>query len=543
MRIVRQIRRPWNTSSMTGPGVGRSHPPGALGPFRRWFLVAAGSVVVVAASFGECLGAPEVPGGLRVQMSLDVAGELLAPAGPDAPPVRQPVEMAARFEFTERVSGQAAPGDSPRPVVCRFYREAEATMRVGGVPTTVTLAADARSILVARQGTTPTPYLADGFLSGDEADLLDTPFDPLLLDDLPARRAMAIGATWEIPADICAGLLAIDTLESGGMEARLEEVVDGRAKIAISGIIDGAADGVPTHVTVEGHWFAAAAEVSADEHAAAADPVASAAVFPEKTAFTDAAAEAADATIAVATPRFELHGPVLQVSAVIRERRQASHVAPGFEVEARLSVSREPVDAADVPADVPAACQPPRRRGDGAPGRVWYRDEDGRFDLVYDARWRRVEDGANGLVMRLIDRGALIGQGSITGLSAAADAAAPTPEDVQRDVERSLAGQIARVEAAEEWTRDDGLKVVRVASSGTAGQLPFRWMHYVLADQHGGRVHVTIMCEESLVQRLGDADRQLIGGLRLGAAAGAASPGRARPAAAAAPDGSRLQTR
>ena len=180
---------------------------------------------------------------------------------------------------------------------------------------------------------------------------------------------------------------------------------------------------------------------------------------------------------------------------------------------------RQADSAADVPDQTVRAGadegQMLRRRGKGEPGRVWYRDPRGRFDLVHDVRWRRVEDGANGLVMRLVDRGALVAQCSLTSLPQATAASLPTRFDVQRDVERSLAGQIARSDAAEESDRDDGLRVVRLASSGTAGRLPFRWIHYVLAAEDGSRVSVTFMFEESMQQRFGDADRRLIEGLRL----------------------------
>ena len=450
------------------------------------------------------------PVGLRVRIKLDVSGELLAPAGTDAPPVREPVEMTARFDFEETPpeasaaqSNVAQDSVAQTALVRRSYRDATAVMKVGEATTTATLAADARRLLVARQGTTAVPYLADGFLSGEESDLLETPFDSLLLDELLPKEPVRAGQAWEIPADVTAGLLAIDTVESGVIEARVQEVRDGRAKVTFAGVIDGAVDGVPTHVTVEGS-FAVAARDSA----------------------------ATDASTDSESVLHELHGRLFQVSAVLRERRQASHVAPGFEVEARLLVARtalaasaEPASgqAADIAADVvakttpdrPPQGQPFRRRGDGVPGRIWYRDAKDRFDLVHDSRWRRVEDGANGLVMRMVDRGALVGQCSITSLPQAAAVPLPTGDEVQRDVERSLAGQIVQSDNAEESDRADGLKVVRVASSGTAGRLPFRWIHYVLAAQDGRRISVTFMYEASMLQRFADADRSLVEGVRL----------------------------
>jgi hypothetical protein len=449
--------------------------------------------------------APEDRPGLRVGIELDVTGELVVPVGRDGAPSREPVEMTARFDFEETAADTPPQTGSKDQVAggvvavaSRSYRDATASMRVGGTTTNATLAADARRLLVARCGTTPIPYLTEAFLTGDEFDLLETPFDSLLLDELLAKEPVTIGQTWEIPADLTAGLLAIDTVDSGGLEARIEDVIDERAKVVISGIVDGAADGVPTHVTVEGQFTVAARSVAAVEAASDDEPV-----------------------------RHELHGRVTQVSAVIRERRQASHVAPGFEVEAKLLVTRTPIDAerpvadptaepaADSTPSSPVQGSPLRRSGAAAPGQVWYRDADGRLDLIHDTRWRRVEDDANGLVMRLVDRGALVGQCSISSLPRAPAAALPTRADLQRDIERSLAGQVDRTDAAEETDRDDGLRVVRLASSGTAGQLPFRWIHYVLAAQDGRRASVTFMFEESMQQRFADADRPLIESLRL----------------------------
>jgi hypothetical protein len=465
-------------------------------------VVTTGCLLV--ASGAQAADATDATTGLRVRIKLDVRGELLAPVGPDAPPLREPVEMAARFDFEETSpalsSGETAP--LPVAVVRRSYRDATASMRIGDTSTTTTLATDARQLLVARRGTTPMPYLADGFLSGEESDLLETPFDSLLLDDLLPGVPVSIGQSWGIPADITAGLLAIDTVESGSIEARVREVSDGRAQVTFAGIIDGAVDGVPTHLTVEGSFAVSATDAVSD-----------------------------DASTDLEVSLYRLQGRVLQASADLRERRQASHVAPGFEVEAHLVVARTPLVSVAESADEQGAdavvdhaaertpvssarALPSRRRGAGGPGRVWYRDPKGRFDLVHDAQWRRVEDGANGMVMRLVDRGALVGQCSITTLPQAAAAALPSGEDVTRDVERSLAGQVVRSDAAEESDRADGLRVVRLGSSGTAGRLPFRWIHYVLAAQDGSRVSATFMCEESMRQRFGDADRLLISELR-----------------------------
>ena len=415
----------------------------------------------------------------RVRVKLDVSGEIFAPAGRDAPPLRLTTNLDAMFDFTE-VPLPAA--DAAEPLVERRYADAVADLRIDGGDRRVALAPEARVVRVALRGTTPSPYLERGFLTRDELDLLEIPFDPLLTATLRPGRTVAVGDSWTIPADAAAGLLAIDTVESGGLEARLDEVVDGLAVVSITGMVDGAADGVPTHVTVEGSCRLPAT-AAAEGHWAVDQP-------PQSAAIT------------------------------IRERREAGHVAPGFDVEARVSFARSAIGAAAQPAqatDVSAEVGP-RRDGPGRPGLVWHRDPLGRFELVHETGWRTIEDGPDGLVLRLVDHGALVAQCSVTALPRASAATPPTIAEVERDLARSLAGQFGAVEHSSEATRTDGVRIVRVVAGGRAGDLPFRWIHAVLTDDAGHRLAVTCLLEAALAERFGDADRRLVDGIRLPAA-------------------------
>jgi hypothetical protein len=407
----------------------------------------------------------------RIRMKLDVSGEIFAPAGRDVPPVRRPIAVDARFDFVQTGSAAAEHG------VIRRYRDAAADVRVEESVRTARLPADARTLRAVLEGATPTPSLATGFLTREELDLLETPFDPLLLDRLLPEAAPTIGGSWTVPADAVAGLLAIDTVEAGTLDATLVEVSDGRAEVKFSGIIDGAADGVPTHVVVEGTY----------------------------------------AVPAGAAGGMRLDAGITNLAVKIQERREASHVAPGFDVEARLTVARtateERADVADAAAE--SAASGDRRRGAGRPGFVWQRGAAGRYDLVHDARWRVIEDGPDGLVMRLVDRGALVAQCSIIALPRAPALAPPTIAEVERDLQRSLAGQFGRLEHSSEATRSDGVRLVRVVVTGRADGLPFRWIHAVLTDDDGDRVAVTCTLEDSLEKRFGTADRELVDGIQL----------------------------
>lgn len=440
-----------------------------------WAVVAG----VAAAGCGAARGdeaVPETPATVRrVSMTLAADGQLFGPVTGAGEPSRQPIAMQGAFEFHEEVRPPAADA-----VALRRYGRANATIDADDAEQSLTLAADAREVSVARLGTTPLPYLADAFLSRDELELLETPFDSILLEDMLPGRPIAADDQWSLPGDLAAGLLAIDTVEAGVLEARVVEIVDGVARVALAGAVDGAVDGVPTHVVVEG-TFSVAAEPDEDG--------------------------------------FVVSGDVTRLDATIKENRQASHVAAGFEIEATIAITREPAmdaptDNADAVEEAPARVV--RRRGPGKPGTVWYRDAEGRYDLVHDSGWRVVEEDAGGVVLRLLDLGALVAQCSITALPRSEDAAPPTVAEVKKHVEQSLSGQFKRFDGTHETLREDnGVRVVRVASEGSAEGLPFRWVHYVLTDGEGRRVNVAFMYEASLEQRFGDADARLVAGLRL----------------------------
>ncbi len=412
----------------------------------------------------------------RVEVTLDVQGQLFAEASPEQSPLTQAIQLDARFEFTE----SAVRGDA---TVVRRYHTAVADYTAGGQTTRSILAVDAREVLVALRGTTPSSYLSEGFLSRDESDLLEMPFDSSLVDGMRSATPIATAAGWSVPADLTAGLLAIDTVESGSLEATLTGVADGTATVALSGTVTGGVDGAPTRITVTGAFRCGA-------------------------------------TLADDDAGWLLDGRIETLDVEIAERREAGWVAPGLDVTAELKLVRSPSAALsepDVTSRQLGQVLADRPRGPGRPGTVWERHRQGRYTLVLDERWRVVEDGSEGIVMRLMDRGALVAQCSIMPLPRTAPDAPPAVDTVRRDVERSLGDQFGLVVAAEQTTRGDGTRVVRVVAEGTAEDRPFRWIHQVLTDPAGHRAAVTCMHEPAAADRFAIADRELVAGLVLAA--------------------------
>ena len=461
---------------------------------------------VVLAFSAEAQARPALPGE-RVclfETRLSVSGVLLVPVdqplGDGEPPaagmperepasvrvVEQPVRAEANLCFLEQ--RQAASGgqvEAENPIL-RHYRKAEANLSVGEGEFTTRLPADSGPVRVQLAGKTVQAWLANGFLTQAEHDLLTTPFDPLFLSALVPQFDVGEGDQWAIDAAAVTGLLCIDTVADGQMLVTVERVTETGTTLSLMASIVGAVDGVSTEIELSGSYQLACAG-------------------------------AAPAS-------------VTQLEVVMRESRQPGPVGPGLAVEAALrmacrlpageaepaaAASERPHEEASRPADQALARADRPRRGPGQPGCLWLADTYGRFDLIYPNRWKLIEQGAEEVVLRLVDLGALIGQVTIRPLPP--NGSPLSLEILQQDIERSLAGQFSHLLAAAESHRSDGTKILRVASAGEADGLPFRWIHYHLSGPNGQRASISFMVETKHEERFGVADQRLVEGLSMSA--------------------------
>jgi len=403
-----------------------------------------------------------------VRIDLRATGRLFAPGS--AAVAEQPIDLEARFDFREAPAGAGA---------VRRYDRAVARMTRGESVVRRSLGEDARDVCVVLAGAAPRPQLADGFLSREEIDLLDTPFDALLIDGIRPGTDVAVADTWRLPDELTAALVGIDVVDSGGLDVRLDAVTDGLASLCVVGTVVGRVDGTSSRLTVDGKATAAATPAEQDGG-------------------------------------WRLAGRVTRLEATIRERREPGWVSPGIDVVATMTLQRtEPAPATDdaPPAGGLAAAAADRPRGAGSSNRAWHRHPQGRYTMVIDARWRVVEDGPEGLVMRLIDADGLVAQCSLVPLPRVAADAAPGEATVQTDVRRSLGEQFGHFSESEATTRDDGTRVVRVVADGAAADRPFRWIHQLLTGPAGHQVAVTCLLEPAMAERFAAADRELVAGL------------------------------
>lgn len=463
-------------------------------------MVLAGAKAVVVCGIALPVGGQEESPGPaplarweRIRVKLEVRGELFAPVGESGREVRKPFTSTARFDFLEAKpdgDGAAASEAETFPPVphaaaaVRHFFSAASELVLDGDVVRRSLRPGLSTLAVASRPSVRHFAVAEP-LTHEEQELLTMAFDPLLLDALLRESADAA-----VRPDWVAALLAIDTIgraADGGASAgqpprglRIDREAatedGGGGRIRLGGTVDGAVDGVPTTIEVDG------------------------------------------------TFDIDAGGDRLRSGFVtVHERRLAGHVSAGFDCEATIQFARRPADvAADPPSDAESKDAVEStwrhvvsRASSTGPDRVAYRDPTGRYTLEHDARWRLVSEDARGVVLRFIDDGALVAECTVSALPPSAPGT--TVDAFKDDVVLSLGSALAKVVAADETPRDDGGRHLRVVSEGSEGDVPLEWRHHLLEGLRGSRVTATFVIERRFLGRFATADADFIAGAVVGA--------------------------
>ena len=410
------------------------------------------------------------------EITLSCAGKLKFPAGNEQRSdslevIEQPVHAHSTLIYQHKPK---ADGSKHTPELVRHYDHAASHAVVGRERVSTQLPRGVTDIHVCTHEAGLDFWYHEGFLTQPEADLLTVAFDPIYLDALVPPSNHSCGTQWELSQSVVANLLCIDTAHSGGLKAEITESNVDRVVVKIEGEVEGAVNGAKASIVVDGSYDW--------------------------------------------TKQGDTAGNVSMLHIVIKESRDVSYTAPGFDIEAVIKMSRYS-QATSSPRIVATSSnhgvsrRGRSRRGPGKQGFRWVCDPYNRYDIVYGTNWKIIEESSDYLMMRLIDRGALVGQVTVTPLPPQSDVL--TLSDFANDIETALGEQFGNLESASRYSRDDGTEILRVASVGEAENLPFHWIHYHLRAVEGQRLSLAFMVESRHMDRFLNADRQYIEGVDL----------------------------
>lgn len=393
----------------------------------------------------------------RVELLLEVGGDLKISEQGQTKALK--LSVVGKMSYDERIAPASAGASGFASA--RHYDTAEAVIKIDAGGSKPTLRKDRRLVLVNRQSDETTLYSPEGALTREELDLLDVPGNSLMVDELLPEKPVSVGDRWNHAEALMAGLLGLEAVSKSEVVSELKEVNATSARIDMAGTVQGAIGGVATQVELKGRY------------------------------------------------KFDRHtGRVTWMALLVEEKRSIGHVGPGADIVARLQMTIAPIKATGPLADAAAAQLPWQARPEDSI--LEYTAANRPYRFLHDRRWHVTDDRSDTVALRLVDRGDLVAQCNVTQLPKGAPGKHPTLAAFQSDIQRSIGKEFGQFIGATESTHPAGHVIYRVIAQGEVAELPIEWHYYLVADANGNQVALVFTVEQSLVEKLADADQSIV---------------------------------
>jgi hypothetical protein len=399
----------------------------------------------------------------RVETSVEVSGDLKVIEGGKVKKLK--MEVLANLNYDERTL-QTADGPKTPLRSARYYDKAGAAIEVDRNRFTPQLRDQQRLIAVQIDGPEVTLFCPRGPMTREELDLVDIQGNSLAIDRLLPEEPVEVGAAWKASEEAVAALLRPDAIGKNGVRCVLKAVENGVATVEWEGPVEAAFAGVSSQIETKGKLH-----------------------FDTRS------------------------GRVTWFALLIKEDRDIGHVSPGLEVISRTQVKITPIAESSHLNDEALANLP--LAPDEELKRLVYQSQTGGWTFTSDRRWFITSDEDQRATLRLVDRGDLVAQCTVASLPQVAMEKLRSLEDFQKEVRTGLGKHFERFIEAGQRANEANYREFRVVAEGKASDLPMRWIYYYLADQSGRQVIFAFVVQADLAERLADADRQLLGTVRL----------------------------
>ncbi len=397
----------------------------------------------------------------RVTAQLEVGGNLKVVAEGKVKPL--PMSVVAQLAYDELVLTTEADHLSS----LRYYDRAEATIKIEKGGAKPSLRPSHRLIGADWGSAGITLFSPHGPLKRDELDLLALPANSLVIDALLPSEPVSIGESWRHTEALLAALLDLDAVSTSDVTSTLKNATAQRsATIEMAGKLEGAIHGVSTKIELKGRY-----------------------------------------TFDFARRR------ITHLVLLANEDRSIGHVATGVDVTSKVTLTLSPLAesqhlSADSASEAEFIADPLRNP-------LLHESTLGGFRMFLDRRWHAVNDDSKLLTLRFVDRGDLLAQCNISPLVKAAPNQHVTLDRFQADIREALGKNFGQFLRATAGNDTQGRVLYSVVAHGSVSDLPIEWHYYLVADSEGRQVAFAFTVEEGLIERLGDADRVLVGSVEL----------------------------
>ncbi|WP_168566897.1 hypothetical protein [Crateriforma spongiae] len=401
----------------------------------------------------------------RVRLAINVQGNVNLPSDPlvsKRSMTKLPIQSDAVFDYEERYRWptDAKPG-SPVMGLERYYHEAVSSGTLSKNDISFGLRPTVRQTLVRRDMLPETIYCGDDYLTHEELGLIRTPVSAVQLGDLLPLTAVAKGDQYEVNRGTIGNLLNLSSVDDGKVENKIEDIDDAIAKITMSGKIDGSIDGVPTLVRLVGKM-----------------------TFDRKQNVCN------------------------WLALALHETRDIGKAEPGFDVQAKIRMIRQPMPR---PAGLPAkpVAMDLTRPVPGNQTLVLLHSDALSVTALMDRRWRMISDRPGAAMMRMIDQESSMGQCNLKPLVRLPEGKTWTLAQLQQDVRRSLGDRMTRFLRDDRMTSPGGIETMQLIAAGTVEGVEVRWIVQHHAAPSGRRLLATFTTDADSFDAMAGSEVQL----------------------------------
>lgn len=373
-----------------------------------------------------------------------------------------PTAVTARLVYDEKRLADEADGTRQ---TLRRYRSVEPTIRVDQTSFQPKLRTE-RNLVVARTAEAqPELHSPLGPMTSDESELLQLPFQTLLIDDLLPGKTVKVGESWKHDDAVLCSLLNLDAVSQSDVSSTLGEATAEAARVEFKGVVQGALGGVAAEFDVVGRY------------------------------------------------KFDrTQDRITWLAVLLKEKRAIGHVEPGVEATTRLQMTLAPIAE---PKDLSVA---ELRDVDLSPYpellRLEHVSQAGGYRLDHERRWHVMTDSNEVLALRLVDRGELLAQCNIRHITIPDPSRQPSLTQFQADIRRSLDKNFGQFVRVGESGNSLGQTIFRAEAAGTVEELTIHWIYYLVLDPSGRQVVFAFTVEQPLLDRFEGADTALVSTVR-----------------------------
>ena len=398
----------------------------------------------------------------QYDINMTLKGELRM--NKDGKTAAMPLAARAEHRFSERILEVKEKG-LPAKVV-RNYDTARSSISVNGQASPHDLRTARKLIVAQRTADNFLCYSPAGPLTRDEVELVSEHFDTLAVTGLLPEKEVKVGDSWKLPNEVVLALGQFEALIAHEITAKLESVDDGFAVITIGGKAQGIELGALAKITVS------------------------------------------------ASARYEiLRKRLVRLEWAQKDERDQGPASPACTVESSTVVKRAPIETPKELNEaslesVPKGFEPPP-----ALTLVYHRDAKDRYDLAVTRDWNLVAQTDTHLVLRLIERGELVAQASLTAWTKAEEGKHTSPEEFKRAMAEAPGWTLEDVLDDGEVPTENGRWLYRVVARGTMDDVKVVQNFFLLAAPSGEQVVITFTMKPGQAAKIGSKDMTLVGSI------------------------------